>query len=221
MLPSWNSCIAEATESKTLDRFFELTRAFFEHHGYWAVTLALLLENAGLPVPGETVLLFASFLAFSERNLHLPWIIVVGTVACTIAGSLGYAIGWRGGRTLLERWKHRFRIQQDHIDRGERLFARYGSWTVFFARFVFGLRVIAGPLAGVLRMDFKKFAVANFLGAVVWVAVVSCGGYFFGSQWQRLVHIMRNVNLILVGIIALIGVAAWWISLRRRRQRTS
>jgi membrane-associated protein len=174
----------------------------------------LLLENAGVPVPGETVLLFASFLAYSERNLHLPWIIVVGTLACTVAGNVGFAIGHHGGRPLLDRWKHIFRVQQAHIDRGERLFARYGPWTVFFARFIFGLRVIAGPLAGVLRMKFDRFALFNFLGAVVWVAVISSLGYLFGSQWQALMHAMRDADFALLGLALFIGLAVW--ALRRR-----
>ncbi len=75
------------------DYLFELFRGFFQHYGYWAVAAALLLENAGIPVPGETILLFASFLAFSEDRLHLPVIILVGTLAATLGDNLGYFIG--------------------------------------------------------------------------------------------------------------------------------
>src|ERR1700733_15421289 len=67
------------------------------NYGYWAVAAALLLENAGVPLPGETVLLLASFLAYSERDLHLGWIIVVATVAAALGDNLGYAIGHYGG----------------------------------------------------------------------------------------------------------------------------
>jgi membrane protein DedA with SNARE-associated domain len=198
-----------------LPQWYELIRAFFQHHGYWAVAVALLLENAGVPVPGETVLLFASFLAYSEHNLHLPWIILVGAVSCTIAGNVGYAIGHHGGRPLLDRWKHLFRIQQSHLDRGERLFAHYGPGTIFFARFIFGLRVIAGPLAGVLRMNFGRFALFNFLGAAVWVTVISCLGYLFGSQWLALVHALRDVDFALLAVVVVIGLVIW--RLRRRK----
>jgi len=197
-------------------QIFELLRDFFHDYGYWTVAIALLLENAGIPVPGETILLFASFLAYSERELHLPIIIIVATAACTLGDNLGYLIGRRGGRRLLARYQDIFRIRDKTIARGERLFARYGSLTIFFARFVFGMRIIAGPLAGVLHMEWKRFVVFNFLGAVVWVTVITCVGYFFGSQWEALLRVMHRINL---GIAAAVGVVAlllWW---RHRRKR--
>jgi membrane protein DedA with SNARE-associated domain len=200
---------------------FELLRDFFHDYGYWTVAIALLLENAGIPVPGETILLFASFLAYSERELHLPIIIIVATAACTIGDNLGYLIGRRGGRRLLARYQHIFRIRDKTIARGERLFARYGSLTIFFARFVFGMRIIAGPLAGVLHMEWKRFVLFNFLGAVVWVTVITVVGYFFGSQWDALLRVMHRINL---GIAAAVGVVAllfWWRHRRRRQSRDS
>src|SRR5437764_2896214 len=101
------------------DYLFELFRNFFYHYGYWAVALALLLENAGIPVPGETILLFASFLAHSEHHLNLPLIILVGTIAATLGDNVGYWIGRRGGRALLRRYQHIFRIRDRHIQKGE------------------------------------------------------------------------------------------------------
>ena len=143
----------------------DLLRNAVVHYGYWAVGLALLIENAGIPVPGETILLIASFLAYSEHELHLSWIIVVATIAATIGDNLGFALGYYGGRPLFERYRTFFRIRETTLNRGENLFARYGAATVFFARFVFGMRIIAGPMAGVLRMPWRKFLVFNFLGA--------------------------------------------------------
>jgi membrane-associated protein len=197
------------------ERIFELLRVFFQHHGYWAVAGALLLENTGVPVPGETVLLFASFLAFSEERLHLPWIILVATLACTLGDNLGYAIGHHGGRPLLERWKHVFRIRQSHIEHGERLFLRYGAGTVFFARFIAGMRIIAGPLAGVLRMPWRKFVLFNFLGAAAWVTAISGTGYIFGHHWHRLLRFMRDMNLTVLMAAALLLLLLWWINRRR------
>src|ERR1700724_4079204 len=81
----------------------DLLRAALVHYGYWAVAGALLLENAGLPVPGETVLLMASFLAYTERDLQLGWIILVGTGAAALGDNLGFAIGLNGGPPLLVR----------------------------------------------------------------------------------------------------------------------
>ncbi len=195
---------------------FEVLRRHFQEWGYWTVVIALLLENAGVPVPGETILLFASFLAYSEQELRLPYIILAGTIACTLGDNIGYAIGHRGGRPLLERYKHIFHIPQRTIARGERLFARYGSVTIFFARFVFGMRIIAGPMAGVLRMPWKQFALFNFLGAATWVTVISLVGFLVGGEWNQLMRIVRRVNF---GVLVLFAVLVLVLWLRHRIAR--
>jgi membrane-associated protein len=184
------------------------------HYGYWAVAAALLLENAGVPVPGETILLMASFLAYSEHDLRLPWIIAVATLAATLGDNLGFALGHYGGRPLLARYQETFRIQDQTMARGESLFARYGAVTIFFARFLFGMRIIAGPMAGVLRMPWRKFMVFNFLGAALWATVISGAGYLFGQHWGRLVRVVQRFD-VAVAIVALLVVAlvAW----RKRR----
>ena len=192
----------------------DLLRSALVHYGYWAVAAMLLLENAGVPSPGETVLLLASFLAYSERDLQMGWIIVVGTVAATLGDNLGYALGHYGGRRLLERYRRMFRVSDAALARGERLFERHGTTTILFARFVFGMRVIAGPLAGVLRMPWEKFAIFNLLGAALWVSVISLVGYSFGSRWSLLMHFMKRFDQALVVAFVLI-VAVWWWRSRR------
>ena len=131
----------------------DFLRGLLVQYGYWAVAATLLLENAGIPVPGETVLLLASFLAFSEHALDLRWIVVVGTIAATLGDNLGFALGHYGGRPLLERYQRFFRVQSATLERGEQIFGRYGAATVFFARFVLGMRIIAGPLAEGVRLE--------------------------------------------------------------------
>lgn len=198
----------------------EMLRNAVVQYGYWAVGGALLLENAGIPVPGETILLLASFLAYSEHDLRLPWIIVVATIAATVGDNLGFALGYYGGRPLLLRYQTIFRIKNATISRGEELFAKYGSVTVFFARFVFGMRIIAGPMAGVLRMSWRKFLVFNFLGAVVWVTVISSAGYLFGRHWDRLEEGLNQFNVVaLVVVLAIAGV--WWWRNRKNGKAAS
>src|SRR5579863_2609208 len=101
---------------------FDMLRSAVVHYGYWAVAGALLLENAGVPLPGETVLLLASFLAYSEHDLQLSWIIAVATLVTTVGGCLGFALGYHGGRPLLLRYQRVFRIPQTTLARGEGLF---------------------------------------------------------------------------------------------------
>jgi membrane protein DedA with SNARE-associated domain len=192
---------------------FDSLRAFIADHGYWAVALILLCENAGIPVPGEGTLLLASFLAYSEHQLHLGWIIVVATCAATLGDNLGYALGHYGGRPLLDRYQSLFRIRPAALERGEKMFERYGAPAVFFARFIFGLRVFAGPLAGALHMHWRKFAFFNFLGAALWVTTIASAGYLFGQHWRNLLQIMQRFNIVV--LIAGVGVLLflWW---RRR-----
>jgi len=195
---------------------FEMLRNYLTHWGYWAVGAALLLENAGLPVPGETMLLLASFLAFSEHRLRLPYIILVGVCAATVGDNLGFLLGHYGGKQLLERYRKVPRVYRT-VERAERLIQRYGSFAIFMARFIAGKRTIAGPSAGVLHMPWRKFVVFNFLGAAVWVSVISSIGYFFGQRWEELARVMKGINAAVLLAAVLLAVFFWW---RQRRKGT-
>ena len=194
------------------ESLLDFLRSAVVAYGYWAVGAALLLENAGIPLPGETILLLASFMAYSQHDLELSWIMVVAIIAATLGDNLGFALGYYGGRPLLARYQSLFRLKQSTLDRGEQLFARYGAATILFARFVFGMRIIAGPMAGVLRMAWKRFVIFNFLGAALWVSVISSVGYFFGRHWDRLENVIKRVDVV-VAVVVVIVILLWW---RRR-----
>ncbi len=140
---------------------------------------------------------------------------MVATAACTLGDNLGYWIGFHGGRPLLHRYQSFFRISDEKIASGEKMFERFGPATVFFARFVFGMRIIAGPLAGVLRMQWRRFVLFNFLGAVAWVTVISCVGYLFGQHWQHLLRLVGRANAVVFVAAVVIAMFAW----RRYRNR--
>ncbi|HVI10823.1 MAG TPA: DedA family protein [Candidatus Binatia bacterium] len=191
--------------------FVELLREALVRYGYWVVAAGLLLENAGVPLPGETILLMASFLAYSRHELRPFWLIVTATLAASLGDNLGYAIGCYGGRALLLRYRHVFRLSDTTLARSERLFAQYGTVTILFARFVFGMRVVAGPLAGVLRMPWKRFTAFNIGGAAIWVTAITLVGYSFGSRWNLVAGFMRRFDLALLAIFAtVLAVWAWW-----------
>lgn len=196
---------------------FAFLRELFEKYGYGAVAVGLLLENAGVPLPGETILLFASFLAYSQHLLRLPYIILVGIAAAALGDNLGYLIGHHGGRRLLSRYHRALHLGPENLERAERLFARYGAVTVFFARFISGLRVVAGPLAGVLRMSWSRFLLFNLLGAVVWVIVVACVGYIFGSRFPAVARAFGRVDMFLLAALAAAIIV--WLAWKRRRSR--
>lgn len=182
---------------------------FFDQYGYWAVFWGLLIENAGIPFPGETILLIASFLAY-RGELELARVIPIATLAAFCGDTTGYLLGRRFGRRLIERERKIFFFSRHRIAQAERYFARYGTWTVFFARFVTGARVFGGPLAGVLNMPPATFLIFDFAGAVVWATSISLLGYFFGSQWERLIPLLRNINLSVLLVALVVLAILYW-----------
>jgi len=177
--------------------------------GYWAIIVGLLGENAGLPLPGETILIFASFLAFKHEHFHYAWIIVAGIAAATAGDNAGYGIGRTLGRRFLDKWKHIFHVDDQDITAGEHLIKRRGAVTIYLARFIWGLRTLAGPLAGVLRMEWKRFALYNFLGAATWVSLIVLLGYAFGHEFNSLVDFFEKADIAMMVGIAVLGFYFW------------
>lgn len=197
----------------------ETVRHYLIAWGYWAIVLGLLAENAGLPLPGETILVFASFLAYKNHQLQLPWIILAGTAAATAGDNIGFWIGRKGGRPLLKKWKHLLHVNDDDIRAGEELLHDKGGRTIFFARYIWGMRMLAGPLAGVLRMHWRRFAVFNFLGAATWVATIALVGYAFGSQFENLLSFFKKADIAIMAGVMAIGIYLWRRHKKRQKRR--
>jgi membrane-associated protein len=201
------------------DTIFHLLAEFFARYGYWVVFFGVMLENAGLPLPGETILLYAGFLAYHGKLELLP-AILVAIAGATIGDSLGFLIGRYGGTALVDRYLRRFPRIAKKYDDAHRLFLKYGRWAVFTARFIAGLRIFAGILAGVLLMPYREFLLFNFTGAVCWAVAIGSVGFFFGSNWDRLLYFLDRLNwisLVIVGVGVLVAVL---IHLRRRKRRS-
>jgi membrane protein DedA with SNARE-associated domain len=193
------------------EHILDLLREYLTRYGYGAVAVVLLLENMGLPLPGETILLLASALAYSQPDLRLSYIIVIAICAATLGDNFGFAIGHYGGRRLLDRYRSFFRIHDTTIARGEALFHCHGAATIFFARFIAGLRIIAGPLAGVLRMNWKKFALFNFMGATLWVGVIATVGYYSGKHMAKFAKFLKTLDMVSVtALCVLVAVLLGW-----------
>ena len=152
------------------------------------------------------------FLAFSEHRLSLPYIILVGVFAATLGDNIGFVIGHYGGRPLLDRYSTFFRIKPEAVTRGEELFERYGAWTILVARFIAGLRILAGPLAAsshaLARVRNLQLPRRRPLGDDN-----SSVGYLFGKHWEKLLEDIKGVNLVLLAVAVVVGVIYW---LKRR-----
>ncbi|MEU8510835.1 DedA family protein [Kitasatospora sp. NPDC048722] len=152
-----------------------------DHYGYLAVALLVLLDNCGIPVPGQTILVLASVYAGSG-HLDFAAVLVIAFVAATLGNSLGYLIGSTGGRAFVHRWGRYVLLTPARMERADRFFARHGGKVVVVARFVDGLRQTNGIIAGTTEMPWRRFSVFNVIGAALWTAVWGTFGYVAGAN---------------------------------------
>jgi membrane protein DedA with SNARE-associated domain len=147
--------------------------------GYPLLFLIVMGESSGVPVPGETALITASILA-SRGKLQIELVIVLAAAAAIIGDNIGYVIGRKGGRWLLERPGRFYRHRRQVLETGEPFFERHGPKAVFFGRFILGLRVWASWLAGATRMEWRSFVLWNALGGICWATVIGLLSYYLG-----------------------------------------
>jgi membrane protein DedA with SNARE-associated domain len=185
--------------------------------GYPAAGLGILIESAGVPFPGETLLLAAGAWA-AARHHSLFLVILFGFLGATAGADLGYWLGFKGGRPFVERFGRIFRIRPEHIARSEMFFARHGDRAILLGRFVLGLRTWASMLAGMSHMPFWRFQVYSALGGLVWAAVVGAAGYFLGSNLAVIEGFVRAIGIGGLAIIVLVIVIAVVAERRATRQ---
>lgn len=175
----------------------ELLVGLFIAYGYWIVFTAILLDNAGLPIPGELLLLAFGMLA---KDGHLDPLLglAVAATAALVGDSLGYWLGRLGGARLIARIGRVPRFTPGHL-------------TLVFARFVIGVRMLVAPLAGVNRMAFPRFVACDALGCLIWAGVFILIGYASGMRLQVLQQNFQVVSYAVQAIL-LAGLAAWGIS---------
>src|ERR1051326_8681728 len=149
---------------------------------YVLLALIVMVESMGIPLPGEIALVSAALLA-SQGYAQIGWGCVAASLGAIIGDSTGYYVGHRGGRPFLERLGRRFpqNLRPRQLARAEAMLPRRGSAAIFFGRFIALLRVLAGPLAGALRMPYRRFLLANVAGGVVWATGTALVIFFVGQ----------------------------------------
>lgn len=192
-----------------MDWIYHTVRSLLLAWGYWAVVAGLLAENSGLPVPGETVLMLASFLAHKSTHLGIEFVILVGIGAAVLGDNIGFLLGRHFGPTLIRWGKKLLRLDDTDIAAARDQIRRHGGRTIFFARFIFGLRTIAGPLAGTLGMEWKRFFKFNFLGAASWVTAMAMAGYLFANEFNTLLGYIEKASWALAGGLFAFGYFIW------------
>jgi membrane protein DedA with SNARE-associated domain len=184
--------------------------------GYPAAGLGILIESAGVPFPGETLLLAAAAWA-AARHHSIVLVIFFGFLGSTAGADLGYLLGFRGGRPFVERFGSLFRIRPEHIARSEMFFARHGDKAVLMARFILGLRTWGSMLAGMSRMPFWRFQLFSALGGLAWATLIGIAGYLLGSNLGLLEAIIRDLGI--GGLVVVVVVAIVLFMAQRRAVR--
>jgi membrane protein DedA with SNARE-associated domain len=189
-------------------------------YGYLALGL-IALEDFGVPVPGETVLILAALLAGAGRfNIWL--VALIGFLAAVLGDNIGFAIGHFGGRPLAERYGRYILLTPERLDKATSFFERHGGKIIIVARFIEGLRQANGIIAGISGLHWAKFLVFNAIGAALWVALWTALGYFSGSNINTIYNTATRYSTYLaiaVGVLIL-GYIAVRLIRRTRRART-
>ncbi len=188
-------------------------------YGYWAVFIGILLENLGIPLPGETVTLVGGFLAGSGQ-LNYWFVLGSAILGAVIGGTCGYWIGRYTGWSFLLTIGRFLRIPEDRLEESKHKFSENAGKAVFFGRFIALLRILSGLLAGIAEMSFGKFFLYNLAGAIVWASVIVTSSFFLG----RIISLEQLVGWAgQFTIVALLIVIAWiviplWLESRQIKQ---
>ncbi|MDT5010278.1 MAG: hypothetical protein QOH57_1895 [Mycobacterium sp.] len=174
---------------------------------YLVVGAVIGIESLGIPLPGEIVLVSAALLA-SRHTLDISpvGVGVAATLGAIIGDTIGYSVGRRYGMSLFERLGKRFpnHFGPGHVALAKQLFARWGVWAVFFGRFVALLRILAGPLAGALRMRYPKFLAANALGGLCWAGGTTAVVYYAGLAAERWLSRFSWIALVVAVVVGIV-----------------
>ena len=187
-------------------------------HGVWAIGLLITLEDFGIPVPGETILIAGAVYAGAGR-LNVVAVGIAGFIAAIIGDNIGFAIGHFGGRALALRWGKYVFLTEERLNKAEAFFDRRGAIVITFARFVEGLRQANGIIAGITGMHWLRFLIFNAIGAALWVGTWVSLGYLAGDHITTIYDYITlySYYLLIALVVLLIGYIVWRIRRRRRR----
>jgi undecaprenyl-diphosphatase len=186
--------------------------------GLPVIGLVVAIEALGVPLPGETAVILGG-LAANQGRLSIVAVIVVAAAAAIVGDNIGFMIGRRGGRALLERPGRFFEERQRMLAIGDPFFERHGPKAVFLGRWITGLRVWTSWLAGASDMRWPTFLVWNALGGTAWAISVALAAYYGGKSVETVFSKVGLYGGIAAGVLIVIGVAYVWR--RRRRARAA
>ena len=192
---------------------------FFTHNGLPLLFVVVMLESFGIPLPGETALIFFGVLA-AKGDYNITWVIVITAAAAIVGDNLGYwLIGRWGGRALFRRNRWLQRWSESVIPRAERIMRRHGAKTVFFGRFIAILRFTAAWIAGLGRMPWWRFLFWNAAGGIVWALAVGLVAFYSGQAAADAIQRYGLFAAAGVAVIVVLGGVGLHFARRRLEER--
>jgi membrane protein DedA with SNARE-associated domain len=187
--------------AQNIPSYIQALAPLISQYGYLALAGLLFLEDFGLPVPGETVLVAAAFYA-GLGKLNIVMVIIIGFVAAVLGDNFGYSIGWLGGRPLVEKWGRYILLTSERLDKAQSYFNNHGGKIVAGARFIDGLRQLNGIIAGISEMRWVKFLSFNMIGAAIWVSFWALIAYYGSSYINTFLHVELYLTIATICLIA-------------------
>ncbi|MFE7210522.1 DedA family protein [Streptomyces sp. NPDC001698] len=188
------------------------------HYGYWAVGVVVLVEDFGVPAPGETILIAAGVYA-GAGQLDVVAVALIAFAAAVVGDNIGYLVGHFGGRPFVHRWGRYIFLTPERFAAAERFFGRHGGKIVVVARFIEGLRQANGIIAGTTGMHWLRFLAFNALGAALWVGLWVTLAYAAGRHIGTVYDEIRRYEVYVLVALGVLVVALIVRHLLRRRRR--
>ncbi len=191
--------------SNILHELFNFASSMVEQFGYIGIWLGMTIESAAVPLPSEAIMGFAGFfVSMGKLNLYLA--ALAGAVGNITGSTIMYVIGHKGGKKLVLKYGSPFGVSEAEFEKGQKWLEKYGDKAVFFAQLLPVVRTYVSLPPGVLRMNYPKFIVYTFLGALVWCFALAYAASLLGSHWMELEKYMKGFQYLVIGAIV-VGVA--------------
>jgi membrane protein DedA with SNARE-associated domain len=208
----------------------DLVTQIYDSVGYLGVALWVAIESVIVPIPSELVLPFAGFLVGQGGTVEpltgQPWnlalVTLAGTVGATVGALVAYAIGFYGGRPLLERWGRVLRITPADLDRTDAFFARHGTKAAFFGRLIPVVRSLVSFAAGIAHMPLLPFVVFTALGSLPFTFVLAFAGMQLGANWEAIGDVLKRFEYVILAVLVVAVLGFVWLRfVRPRRQNVA
>lgn len=190
-------------------------------YSYLGIFIALALGILGLPIPDETLMAYAGFLAFQGKFTFL-YTVMVAFIGTSCGITFGYILGRTLGNPFIKRYSAKIYINSEHIQNAEQFYNRYGKVALFIGYFIPGVRHLTAIFAGTSLMPYRTFVIFAYAGGFLWTITFVSLGYFLGENWHNVYMYSHRyiIPVVLVSIIVL-GIAIYWKTSEEKRYKTT